>query len=154
MRSEALRVLLCAGSMLLAAPVAAENLHAQVSGSLMRPEARSLRPMQWSPPPRLIALYFGADWCAPCHAFVPTLRSVRDALREAGADTEVVYVSQDESEAALRRYMRRHAVAGTGPAQGRAHAGAAGPGRPRATQSGADRRGRSRAGEGVAWAAL
>lgn len=106
MRSEALRILLCAGSVLLAAPVAAENLHAQVSASLMRPEARSLRPMQWSPPPQLIALYFGADWCAPCHAFVPTLRSVRDALREAGADTEVVYVSQDESEAALRRYMR------------------------------------------------
>ena len=30
---------------------------------------------------------------------------MRDALREAGADTEVVYVSLDESESALRRYM-------------------------------------------------
>ncbi|KAG1469486.1 hypothetical protein G6F57_012165 [Rhizopus arrhizus] len=69
----------------------ATDLHAQVSASLMRPEQRSLRPMQWPAPPKLVALYFGADWCAPCHAFVPTLRSVRDALREAGADTEVVY---------------------------------------------------------------
>ncbi len=71
----------------------------------MRPEQRSLRPMQWSPPPKLVALYFGADWCAPCHAFVPTLRSVRDALREAAPITEVVYVSLDERESALRRYM-------------------------------------------------
>ncbi|WP_270996162.1 hypothetical protein, partial [Listeria seeligeri] len=38
-------------------------------------------------------------------ARLPTLRSVRDALREAGADTDVVYVSLDESEAALWRYM-------------------------------------------------
>lgn len=96
-------MLACA--VLPAAPTVAADLHAQVSASLMRPEQRSLRPMQWSPPPKLVALYFGADWCAPCHAFVPTLRSVRDALRQAGADTEVVYVSLDESESALRRYM-------------------------------------------------
>ncbi|HDS1213686.1 TPA: redoxin domain-containing protein [Stenotrophomonas maltophilia] len=105
MRSEALRALLLACAVLLAAPAMAADLHAQVAASLMRPEQRSLRPMQWSPPPKLVALYFGADWCAPCHAFVPTLRSVRDMLREAGADTEVVYISLDESEAALRRYM-------------------------------------------------
>ncbi|MCU1116136.1 redoxin domain-containing protein [Stenotrophomonas maltophilia] len=105
MRSEALRALVLACAVLPAAPTVAADLHAQVSALLMRPEQRSLRPMQWSPPPKLVALYFGADWCAPCHAFVPTLRSVRDALREAGADTEVVYVSLDESESALRRYM-------------------------------------------------
>lgn len=105
MRSEALRALLLACAVLVAVPAMAADLHAQVSASLMRPEQRSLRPMQWTPPPKLVALYFGADWCAPCHAFVPTLRSVRDALREAGADTEVVYVSLDESDAALRRYM-------------------------------------------------
>ncbi|WP_369038997.1 thioredoxin-like domain-containing protein [Stenotrophomonas maltophilia] len=106
MRSEPLRSLLLACAVLLAAPAMATDLHTQVSASLMRPEQRSLRPVQWSPPPRLVALYFGADWCGPCHAFVPTLRSVRDALRQAGADTEVVYVSLDESEAALRRYMQ------------------------------------------------
>ena len=107
MPSEPLRRLLLAGALLLAAaPLAAADLHAQVSASLMRPEQRALRPLQWPAPPKLVALYFGADWCGPCHAFVPTLRSVRDALREAGADTEVVYVSLDESEAALRRYMQ------------------------------------------------
>ena len=82
MRSEALRALLLACAALLAAPAVAADLHAQVSASLMRPEQRSLRPMQWTPPPKLVALYFGADWCAPCHAFVPTLRSVRDAFGE------------------------------------------------------------------------
>jgi thiol-disulfide isomerase/thioredoxin len=119
--------LLLACALLLAAPAMARTC-AQVSASLMRPEQRSLRPMQWSPPPKLVALYFGADWCAPCHAFVPTLRSVRDALREAGADTEVVYVSLDERGRAAPLHARAgHAVAGAGPAPRRAHAGAAGP---------------------------
>lgn len=106
MHSELLRRLLMAAALLLAAPAMATDLHAQVSASLMRPGPRSLQPVQWSPPPPLLALYFGADWCAPCHAFVPTLRSVRDALRQAGADTEAVYVSLDPGDAALRRYMQ------------------------------------------------
>lgn len=106
MRSDALRTLLLAATALLAGPAMGGDLHAQISDALMRPEQRSLRPVHWPARPRLLALYFGADWCAPCHAFVPTLRSVRDALREAGADTEVVYVSLDGSDPALRRYMQ------------------------------------------------
>lgn len=62
---------------------------------------------RWPREPEFIALYFGADWCAPCHAFVPELKQVRAALRAAGADTEVVYVSLDESAREMRRYMRR-----------------------------------------------
>jgi hypothetical protein len=82
--------------------------------------------VEWTPPPKLVALYFGADWCAPCHAFVPTLRSVRDALREAGADTEVVYVSLDESEEAhCAATCTGHAVAVLDPRRA-AHAGTAG----------------------------
>ncbi|WMJ69462.1 thioredoxin-like domain-containing protein [Stenotrophomonas sp. 24(2023)] len=104
MRSEWLLAL----ALLLTMPAsAADTLHAQVSASLMQPAERTLEPMQWPRPPRLLALYVGANWCGPCHAFMPTLRALRDALREAGADTEVVYISQDESEAALRRYMHQ-----------------------------------------------
>ncbi|HDS1838551.1 TPA: alkyl hydroperoxide reductase, partial [Stenotrophomonas maltophilia] len=58
MRSKSLRALLLACAVLLAAPAMAADLHAQVSASLMRPEQRSLRPMQWSSPPKLVALYF------------------------------------------------------------------------------------------------
>ena len=41
-------------ALLLGAPAMATDLHAQVSASLMRPEQRSLRPMQWTPPPKLV----------------------------------------------------------------------------------------------------
>jgi len=73
---------------------------------LVRPEGARFVLFRWERQPDIVALYFGADWCGPCHAFVPTLREVRDALRAAGADTEVVYVSLDSSEADMRRYMR------------------------------------------------
>ena len=38
---------------------------------------------------------------------MPTLREVRDALHDAGADTEVVYVSLDTTTADMHRYMRQ-----------------------------------------------
>lgn len=77
-----------------------------IARHLVRPEGARFVPFRWEREPEIVALYFGADWCGPCHAFVPTLREVRDALRAAGADTEVVYVSLDTSEADMRRYMR------------------------------------------------
>ncbi|WP_325167144.1 thioredoxin-like domain-containing protein [Stenotrophomonas sp. S41] len=78
----------------------------QIEQNLVVPnEGRSV-PYEWARPPSLIALYFGASWCGPCHAFTPELIRIRDALREGGADTEVVYVSSDESELEMRRYMR------------------------------------------------
>lgn len=73
----------------------------------MAADADRMRPCRWTHEPAVIALYFGADWCGPCHAFAPRLIQVRAALREAGADTEVVYVSQDHSETQMRRYMRQ-----------------------------------------------
>lgn len=60
----------------------------------------------WVRPPDIVALYYGADWCGPCHAFVPELARTHAALRAAGVDTDVVYVSRDESEQDMRRYMR------------------------------------------------
>lgn len=96
--------------LLIALPAMARGDGAQlrrdIAASLVTAEATQTRAFRWQREPEIIALYFGADWCAPCHAFVPTLRQVRDALRAAGADTEVVYVSQDESESQMRRYMR------------------------------------------------
>lgn len=82
------------------------SLRDVIADALVRPEGAGFAPYRWQHEPEIVALYFGADWCAPCHAFVPTLREVRDALRAAGADTEVVYVSLDASDADMRRYMR------------------------------------------------
>jgi thiol-disulfide isomerase/thioredoxin len=98
---------------LVAPPASAQQgpqLREEISAALVSVEAERTRPFRWQREPAVLALYFGADWCAPCHAFAPTLVRTRDALRAAGADTEVVYVSQDESEAQMRRYMRQQGM--------------------------------------------
>lgn len=93
--------------MIAGAAASSENdLRHQIEQNLVAPnEARSVR-FKWSRPPAIIALYFGASWCGPCHAFTPELIRIRAALRQLGADTEVVYVSSDKSELDMRRYMR------------------------------------------------
>ncbi|MCD9097280.1 alkyl hydroperoxide reductase [Luteimonas fraxinea] len=86
------------------------SLRGDIAAALVRPDGARFVPYRWAREPEIVALYFGADWCAPCHAFVPTLREIRDTLRAAGADTEVVYVSLDNAESDMRRYMRRQAM--------------------------------------------
>ncbi|CAD0355637.1 thioredoxin-like domain-containing protein [Xanthomonas hortorum] len=116
MRSEPthaglLRILtLCAALVAWMSPAAAQQgprLRREIAETLVVADADRMRPFRWTREPAVIALYFGADWCGPCHAFVPDLVRIRAALREAGADTEVVYVSQDHSETQMRRYMRQ-----------------------------------------------
>ncbi|KLJ00763.1 thioredoxin-like domain-containing protein [Luteimonas sp. FCS-9] len=119
MRSEAATWLLAAALLSCLAPSSVQaaepervppDFRAQVGDALVRPgEARMAR-WQWQRPPALLVLYFGAGWCGPCHAFVPTLRDVYAELRAAGVDTEVVFVSLDESERDMRRYMRRQSM--------------------------------------------
>ena len=105
--------LLLAGLPALAAAAPAQvfpRLRQDIAAALVVADGERMRHYRWNREPEVIALYFGADWCGPCHAFVPTLVQVRDALRAAGADTEVVYVSLDESEAQMRRYMQAQAM--------------------------------------------
>jgi len=83
------------------------ELRSLINTALVCPEGARLRACPWENEPEIIALYFGAHWCAPCHAFTPKLRQIRQHLRDAGINTEVVYVSQDSSDADMRRYMRQ-----------------------------------------------
>lgn len=82
------------------------DLRTSIAEALVIPTEQRFVGYRWETEPEIVALYFGADWCGPCHAFVPELKRIRAALKEAGADTEVVYVSLDESEREMRRYMR------------------------------------------------
>lgn len=84
-----------------------ETVRHALEDALVRPTTHRFVPYRWSSEPEIIALYFGADWCAPCHEFVPKLRSVYAQLRASGASTEVVFVSLDRSEKEMLRYMQR-----------------------------------------------
>ncbi len=95
---------LLASSASLAQPRALRNT---IADALVVPTGTGFVAYRWPREPETIALYFGADWCVPCHAFMPELKQVHATLRAAGADTQVVYVSLDESEREMRRYMRR-----------------------------------------------
>lgn len=82
------------------------GLRAAIAGALVLPTERRFVGYRWEREPDVVALYFGAHWCGPCHAFVPELVRFRSLLKQAGAHTEVVYVSLDESESEMRRSMR------------------------------------------------
>lgn len=110
-RDAAVMALLLAGMAAAGtAPAQDHGLHASIANALVVPGERRFEPYRWPQEPRIVALYFGADWCAPCHAFVPELKQVHAALRAAGADTDVVYVSLDTSENEMRRYMRHQSM--------------------------------------------
>ncbi|KAK0406096.1 hypothetical protein QR680_018369 [Steinernema hermaphroditum] len=53
---------------------------------------------------KIVALYFSAHWCAPCKMFTPKLKEFYDALKAAGKNFEVVFVSFDRNAKDLEKY--------------------------------------------------
>jgi nucleoredoxin len=52
-----------------------------------------------------VALYFSAEWCAPCKKFTPLLVEYYNQVSKERSDFEVIYVSQDRSLEQMTRYM-------------------------------------------------
>ena len=52
---------------------------------------------------KIVGIYFSAHWCPPCRQFTPKLVAFRDAC--AKDDFEVVFVSCDNDEKAMKNYM-------------------------------------------------
>jgi len=52
-----------------------------------------------------VAFYFSAHWCPPCKGFTPVLAEKYKALKEAGKDFEIVFVSSDHNENAFKSYF-------------------------------------------------
>jgi len=52
---------------------------------------------------KIIGVYFSARWCAPCRIVTPQLVAARDANKDR---FEIVFVSNDRSEAERRKYMQ------------------------------------------------
>jgi len=52
----------------------------------------------------VLGLYFSAHWCPPCRKFTPVLSQKYRALKEAGKNVEIVFVSSDRDEASFDEY--------------------------------------------------
>lgn len=55
---------------------------------------------------KVFALYFGAGWCAPCHAFSPDLVKYLDEALPKHPELEAVFLSNDKQVNQMLDYMR------------------------------------------------
>lgn len=54
---------------------------------------------------KVLGLYFSAHWCGPCRNFTPLLAKKYHALKDAGKNIEIVFVSSDRDEDAFNEYF-------------------------------------------------
>jgi len=54
---------------------------------------------------KVVGLYFSAHWCPPCRGFTPELVKKYEAIKAAGKDFEMVFVSSDRSDEAFQEYF-------------------------------------------------
>lgn len=51
-------------------------------------------------------VYFSAHWCGPCRNFTPQLVKTYEALKAAGKNIELVFVSLDREEGGFKEYLQ------------------------------------------------
>jgi len=56
-------------------------------------------------PGKVIGLYFSAHWCPPCKMFTPQLVKTYNAIKAAGKDFEIIFVSSDRSQESFMEYF-------------------------------------------------
>jgi thiol-disulfide isomerase/thioredoxin len=54
-----------------------------------------------------VALYFSADFCKPCHEFLPLLKDFYEEVNEDEKKVEIVYVSLDKTQDAQEKYHKQ-----------------------------------------------
>jgi len=54
---------------------------------------------------KVIGLYFSAHWCPPCKAFTPKLVQTYSALKAAGKQLEIIFVSGDRDAQSFAEYF-------------------------------------------------
>lgn len=57
---------------------------------------------------RYIAFYYSAKWCPPCRAFTPELVKTYKSIKAKHPDFELVFVSSDRDEGAMKGYMTEY----------------------------------------------
>jgi nucleoredoxin len=61
--------------------------------------------------PKFYAVYFSAHWCGPCRQFTPDLVRFYDEKKKVHENFEVIFVSSDRNEDAMRGYMKEAGMA-------------------------------------------
>jgi nucleoredoxin len=54
---------------------------------------------------KVVGIYFSAHWCPPCRGFTPELVKQYEAIKAAGKDFEMVFVSSDKSDEGFKEYF-------------------------------------------------
>ena len=60
---------------------------------------------------RYVAVYYSAHWCPPCRAFTPKLVAAYKEIKAAHPEFELIFVSNDHDEDAMKTYMRETSMA-------------------------------------------
>jgi len=86
----------------------ANVLAAQLKGDLVYWKNGSLARFDDEPiaKKKLIALYFSAQWCAPCRKFTPQLVEFYNRVAPQHPEFEIVFVSNDRTPFGMETYMR------------------------------------------------
>lgn len=80
---------------------AIEGILVNLNGSRFVPvEKGSLNPI------RYYAIYYSAHWCPPCRKFTPELVKAYASLKSQNPDFELIFVSSDQNEKAMKNYMQ------------------------------------------------
>jgi len=75
-----------------------------LAGDLRKPDGTTVKAADAVGNKAVIGFYFSAHWCPPCRGFTPQLGTKYKALKEAGKDLEIVFVSSDRDEKAFTSY--------------------------------------------------
>lgn len=75
-----------------------------LGSDLRRPDGATIPTSEAVSNKKVLGLYFSAHWCPPCRGFTPQLSEKYTALKDAGKDFELVFVSSDKDEASFNDY--------------------------------------------------
>ncbi len=104
MKLKLLFLLLAATSLIFSQE---KTIAQELAGSLVQIEGKELKPFNDSTlsETKYFLFYFSAHWCPPCRAFTPELVNFYRKTKKAHPEFEIVFVSQDRSEADMKKYM-------------------------------------------------
>jgi len=90
-----------------AKPSEVSKIATALAGKLVGLNGRAMReiPSDQLAGTQMYAIYYSASWCGPCRRFTPELVAAYPAIKAAHPEFEVIFVSADEDEDAMRHYM-------------------------------------------------